>query len=88
MDWTVFSICDGKAGSWLPPFFARSEGSAIRSLMNALSDVNSDFSKYPEDYTLYRIGTFNDDSGSLDGYSPVAVVRCAVLAQSVRKVGE
>lgn len=63
----LFSIRDIKAGYYQKPFVARTVGEVVRSLTDAVNDKSNpnDYSKYPEDYVLEQIGTFDDDSGVL-----------------------
>lgn len=59
----VFAIYDSKAEAFLQPFFMRQKGEAIRAFSDSVNDVKSNFNKYPEDFTLFEFGVFNDDSG-------------------------
>lgn len=65
----VYSVRDGAVGAYLPPFFQRSRGEAIRSFISAFENKEHQFSKYPEHYVLYQLGFFDDVSGELE-YSP------------------
>ncbi|UOK21021.1 nonstructural protein [Chifec microvirus UA13_18] len=59
-----FAIYDVKAESYGIPFFAATNGLAVRSFMQLCEDSNSMVFKYPEDFTLYCIGEidlFNGD---------------------------
>ena len=60
----AFTVLDKAAGAFLPPFFVHSEKMAIRSFSDVVSDENHQFNKHPEDYSLHRIGTFDDNSGT------------------------
>lgn len=59
----VFSIYDSKADAFLTPMFFRNRGVALRSFMSAVQDEGSDFHRYASDYTLFEIGTWDDDKG-------------------------
>ncbi len=63
----VFSVFDVKAEAYLPPFFMKTKGEAIRAFSASCNDPESMFSKYPLDYTLMAIGTFDDSSGVISG---------------------
>lgn len=62
----VFSVFDSKAAAYLPPFYAPTAGSALRSFMDAISKADHPFGKYPEDYTLFELGSFDDSTGKFD----------------------
>lgn len=61
-----FSIYDHKAECFNTPFFQPAEGLASRMFMDLVHDGNSTVCKHPEDFTLYKVGTFNDNSGKLE----------------------
>lgn len=61
----VYSVLDEAVNAFLQPFYARSDGEAIRSFSDACVDVKHQFAMHPSDYTLFRIGSFNDANGEL-----------------------
>lgn len=78
----AFVVFDTKAKAYLPPFFMGEVGMATRSFTDA---VNGDgpFSKHPEDYTLFEIGNFDDNTGMLEPYKgpELVVTALQVLAE-------
>lgn len=62
----VYSIYDSKAQAYLTPFFASTDGVAIRWFASAAHDEKHEFSRFAADYTLFRIGSFDQVSGRLD----------------------
>lgn len=67
----AFSIHDIKADIFNVPFFKRHVGEAIRDFTELANDEASLVSKYPGDYRLVAVGSFNDESGSLVPETPV-----------------
>ncbi len=61
----LYSIFDAKANTYCAPFECVSNGVAIRQLMDLVSDAKTTVSKYPEDFSLYFVGDFDTDNGSL-----------------------
>jgi len=61
----LFAVRDKKAQYFLKPFFARNEGEASRSFVDACHDTQTPLAHHPEDYDLYLIGGFDDETGSL-----------------------
>lgn len=64
----MFAILDAKSCSFGPPFCAKSVGDAIRSFDRLVNDKGNDRSliaQYPEDFFLYRIGSYNSTLGEL-----------------------
>lgn len=62
----IFSIYDIKAGAYLNPFFMSSKGLAIRAFTDLVNDQTTQFNKHSEDYTLFEIGEFDDQSATID----------------------
>lgn len=74
MDYKIYTVYDSKAEAYLPPFFMQSKGQAIRSFITVANDKTHDIGKYPEDYTLFELGEFFDESAGFTLYStPVSL---------------
>lgn len=85
----AFAIFDSKLGAYLvPQFFANA---AVAERACALALQRGDF-QTPEDYTLYRIGTWDDEKGELTALKPEYVRRLEELKPqhnaSVTQIGE
>lgn len=61
----LFSVFDVKADSYSPPFAAPTVGHAMRSFQQLAEDKNGLPGKYPGDFKLVELGTFNDVTGNL-----------------------
>lgn len=59
MDMKVFTVFDSAVGAYLQPFFMRSKGEAIRGFGELVNDKTHQFGKYPADYQLFEIGSFD-----------------------------
>lgn len=70
----VFSVRDEKVEAFMPPFFARARGEAVRSFMQAVAENGHPFSKSREDFVLYEIGSFDDISGRFTSVEPERVM--------------
>lgn len=71
MKLTICSVRDSKADAFLQPFFAQSRGVAIRSFSAAAkpaatAEASHDFAKYPDDFSLFELGTFDQVTGVID----------------------
>jgi hypothetical protein len=67
MKLNAYTIYDVAAGTYMRPWFAGSDGEALRGFKDVCADANHPVGQHPEDYTLYRCGTFNDTTGTLNG---------------------
>lgn len=59
----IYSIYDSKSEAYMNPWYARTKGEAIRSFEQACKDEKSQLSKYPEDFTLFELGEFDEYMG-------------------------
>lgn len=81
----VFSIFDDKAKAFLTPFYMPLKPMAVRTFTNCVNDPTHAFCSNPEDYTLFYLGTFDNESGVLELLSPMETVCNGV---QVKKVAE
>lgn len=61
----IYAVHDIKAEAYLQPFFAQTDGLAIRMFQAAANDQEHQFWKYAEDYTLFNIGVWDEKNGVL-----------------------
>lgn len=79
----VFTMFDSKVSSFMAPFYMQSNGAAIRALIDTMADSNNQFSKHPEDFTLFELGEFDDADGSFNLHlTPLSVATCISLIPS------
>lgn len=69
-----YSIYDRKALQYHPPFFASTDGAAIRSVTDLVTDPNTTVGRHPGDYVLFHIGDYDDQLGAMLPISPLAHV--------------
>lgn len=69
----IFSVYDSKAAAYLPPFFLPRTEQAERAFQQCAGDKKHQFGSFPEDYTLYEIGTFDDENAILSQSPPVCL---------------
>ena len=59
----LFSICsiyDSGISTWYPPIYLRNRGEALRMFIDEVNNSQSKLSKYPGDFTLFEIGSWDD----------------------------
>lgn len=71
----LYSIRDCKAEANLLPFCMRSRGEATRAFGDACKkNDGSPLATHPEDFFLFEIGSFDEQTGLIDAYkAPVSV---------------
>lgn len=58
-------VHDSKVGAYLQPFFMRSKGEATREWESVVNNPETQFHKYPGDFTLFEIGIFDEETGNI-----------------------
>lgn len=69
----AFVIYDSKVESYQQPHFMKTEGQMRRAVYQAFKDQNTDLAKYPEDFIMYYIGEFDDQTAVIEQQPPVTV---------------
>lgn len=67
----VFAVLDEKAKCFLPPFNAANNAVAVRMFDNGVQSPETLVSKYPEDYCLYALAEFDDNTGKYKAIEPI-----------------
>lgn len=62
----MYSVRDAKAEAYLQPFYVTKEGEAVRGFKECIQDTSHKFHNFPEDYALFEIGSFNQETGTLE----------------------
>lgn len=62
----LYSIYDRKATQYGPVLMALNEGVMSRSVRETFEGTNHAIARWPEDFDLYQIAGFNQDSGETD----------------------
>ena len=62
----IFTIYDSKSEAYLTPFFLKTTALAIREIETAVNDPNHQFGKFPADYSLFELGTYDEDTAKIE----------------------
>jgi hypothetical protein len=62
----IYSVRDNKVDAYGVPFFVDSDVQALRELHVAVNDNRIQLSIFPEDFDLYELGSFNEQTGKID----------------------
>lgn len=74
----AYSIRDSKSEVYNTPFFQQSNAEAIRSFDKLVKDQSSMVAQYPDDYDLYLIGDYDDQTGTIQGLDTPLHIQKAV----------
>lgn len=64
----VFAVYDSKVEAYMPPFFMSSRGQAMRSFGDTADDSSTQLFKHPEDFSLFELGEWVDNTGFFSLY--------------------
>ena len=70
MQLTAYSVQDTKTAAFGTPFFSQNDETAIRSFQMLSKDTNSVVAFAPQDFRLFRLGVFDDQSGVIEKCQP------------------
>ena len=85
MKMRCYALFDRKSLAYNMPYYAVTDGQAVRTLSDAVADPQSMFSRHPDDFVLYCIGEFDDQKGALSPFSPlIHVIDAVSLVQALR----
>lgn len=66
----VLAVYDKKTGLFGQPFTVRHNGEAIREWDIVRKDSNTKFGKNPEDFDLYQVGNYYEETGFTENLQP------------------
>lgn len=62
----IFSVRDSALNAFLRPFYVPAVGAAVRGFSDEVNRKDSEMFKHPEDYELFEMGTFDEESGDFE----------------------
>lgn len=78
----IFVVHDAKVGAFGTPFYAENISVAIRSFKYAANDHTTEIGKYPTDFSLYHLGTYNDQTATFETQpAPIHLALAATLVE-------
>lgn len=76
----LYSIFDTKSREFSPPQIHHNDDVASRTVLGALTG-DSMLSRFPQDYELHHVGTFDSEKGIFNSASPRFIVAISTLHQ-------
>lgn len=76
----LFSIYDNKSRAFQAPFVHSNESTALRALAGSIGERPGDMlAKYPEDFELFYLGTFDDNTGEYETVTARSIGNIKIL---------
>lgn len=79
MKMKFYAIFDSATGAYMRPFLMQSDGQAMRMFLDETKKDDSPIAAHPEDYSLFRVGSWDDQDASIEAQSPTCLARAHEL---------
>lgn len=66
MKQNIYTIYDSKAKTFERPLMALNHGLILRTFIDVANDKQHPIGQHPEDYTLYHIEVYDDETGTYE----------------------
>jgi len=73
------TIYDLKSKVYSQPVHVSHVAAGVRAFGDAVNEKSSQYNKHPEDYIMFHIGTFDDQTGVLTPIPPVELAKALAL---------
>lgn len=83
MQTIMFSTYDSKAKTFSAPFTMLTIGMAIRGFEEAAKNPETMLNRYPNDFSLYEIGTYDDSNATFQPTNPINLL--SIASEFVKK---
>lgn len=80
MKLNAYTVYDNKALVYGTPWFAGTDGAAVRAFTDLANDSNTTVGRHPRDFSLFCVGQFDDQAAAL---TPILPVRHVVDAFAI-----
>ncbi len=80
----IYSIYDTAAGLYSRPFFTASDAQASREFSDLATDKNHPVGMHPEDYSLFRVGLWDDNKALLTNEANECLATALELVAAAR----
>lgn len=80
----MYAIYDSCSGVYDRPFCMQADPAAVRAFSDLATDRDHPIGKHCEHYSLYRIGTFDDNKAVIEPEDAICIARGHELAAQAR----
>lgn len=84
MKLNIYAIFDSATNAYMQPFPMQSDGQALRAFTDLAVRADHDIGQHPEDYSLWRVGSFDDNEGLMEGCTLKCLGRAHEIAAASR----
>lgn len=84
MEQNLYSIYDSKGCFYGCPFSAVNDGLALRVFHSLIFSPDTDYSRYPEDFCLFHVGVFDNNSSVITSCNPRLIISADQAIRNVK----
>lgn len=77
----LYTMHDKAMDTYGPPMAFATDAVAVRALQDEMQNPESMFRKHPDDFVIYRIGTWDDANGQVINYTRDRVIAISALME-------
>jgi hypothetical protein len=82
----MYSIFDKKSEIYTKPFVEMTDGTAVRAITDLIrQQPGGPHAQYSQDYTLYRVGEFDERSGLVSSLVEEKIIELATLTDEAKE---
>lgn len=78
----MYTVKDVKTGIFNAPVYCHNTAHAMRVMSSVFQNDEHQYSLWPEDFTLYEVGSFDDNTGVITGVDPIYICTFAELKEA------
>lgn len=84
----MVSVFDSASQQFTNPMFFPATGAAMRAFRDEVNGQPSQISQHPEDFELYHLGTFDDNTGRFDVFDEPRILMRGKDARDMSSTSE
>jgi hypothetical protein len=70
MKYNIYAVYDSAVNAYMRPFTMQADGQALRGFTDEACNAESPVGQHPEDYSLFRIGEYDERNGHIEACVP------------------
>ena len=86
MKLNVYAIFDSAAVMYERPVCFRADGEAMRFFENLCLNAESPVAKHPEDFSFYKIATYDDNKGEIESLTKMCMCTAEEIVAKSREI--
>ena len=85
----MYSVYDSAAMIYTTPFYFHLDTEAVRVVESGLTDKNTYLARSPQDFALYKVGKFDEQTGQVISFeNPEKIITAVEILKSMIKRDE